>query len=34
MCATFMPLVFDGITNDKDMVGTTDDMRENKSFKP
>jgi len=23
----FMPLVFDGITNDKDMVGTTDEMR-------
>ncbi len=22
-----MPLVFDGIANDKDMVGTTDDMR-------
>jgi len=23
----FMPLVYDGITDDKDRVGTTDDMR-------
>ena len=26
--APFMPLVFEGITNDKGMVGTVDDMRD------